>query len=96
MKIMIISLIITAVLIGLEHFLSAKMRSPLWGGIIPLILVIATAYIFKSGLIELSFSTLIPFIFLISFMIGDWVSGREKYKKNQKSEIKMNAKYFEY
>lgn len=88
-----ISLGIAAILMAVEYLLSAKLRNPLWGGMIPLILIIATIYIFSSGLLPLSKDSLFPFILLISFMLGDWISGREKYKKNQQKELdKMKAK----
>ncbi|WP_085832290.1 hypothetical protein [Clostridium merdae] len=88
-----ISLGIAAILMALEYLLSAKLKNPFWGGIIPLILIIATIYIFSSRLLPLNRDSLFPFILLISFMLGDWISGREKYKKNQQKELdKMKAK----
>lgn len=88
-----ISLGIAAILMGVEYLLSSKLKNPLWGGIIPLLLIAGTIYIFASGLIQPNKSNLIPFILLNSFMLGDWISGREKYKNNQQKELdKMKAK----
>lgn len=93
---MVIGLSIAAILMAAEYFLSAKLRNPMWGGIIPLILIVGTIYIFTSRLIQPSKNSLFPFILLISFMIGDWISGREKYKKNRQRELdKMKAKDIE-
>jgi hypothetical protein len=90
---LVISFCIAAILMVVEYFLSAKLKSPLWGGIIPLILIVSTIYIFTSRLIHLNTNSLFPFILLISFALGDWITGREKYKKNQQKELdKMKAR----
>lgn len=90
---LVISLSIGTILMAAEYFLSAKLKNPIWGGIIPFILIIATIYIFSSGLLPLGKNSLFPFILLISLMLGDWISGREKYKKNQQKELDiMKAK----
>ena len=75
---------IAAILMMAEYLLSVKLKNPMWGGIIPLILIVGTIYIFTSWKIQLNFNSLFPFVLLNSFMLGNWVTGREKYKKNQK------------
>lgn len=90
---LVISLGVAAILMAVEYFLSSKLKKPIWGGIIPFILIIATIYIFSSGLLPFGREAFFPFLLLISFMLGDWISGREKYKKNLQKELdQMKAK----
>ncbi|MHA6528909.1 hypothetical protein [Paenibacillus sp. BAC0078] len=90
---LIIGLTIAALLMSVEYLLSVKLENPLWGGIVPLILIIGTAYVFMSGLLQPEIKTLLPFLLLISLILGDWGAGREKQIKNRKAELeKMKAK----
>ncbi|WP_218619272.1 hypothetical protein, partial [Paenibacillus sp. P46E] len=94
---LIIGLSIAAILMLVEYLLSVKLENPLWGGILPLILIIGTAYVFMNGILQPNFKTLFPFLLLISFILGDWGTGREKHIKNRKAELeKMKIKDIEY
>lgn len=86
MEYLIIGLIIAAILFGAEYLLTTKLQSPLWGGIIPLIVLAGTIYVFTSGIVSLG-TNVLPFILLNTLMLADWVAGREKYKKIQKQEL---------
>ena len=89
--------IIRGIIVGtvmiLEYFLCTKFSNPLWGGIIPLLILGSTIYIFASGTIPLERRFVFPFVLLNIIYFGDWISGRESYKKKQQLEInKMKAK----
>lgn len=90
---LIISFAIAAILLFTEHILCTKLNNPLWGGIIPMFILIATIVIFTSGRIPLTTRNLFPFVILNTVLWGDWGTGRDKYKKLQQAEMaKMKAK----
>ena len=81
------------VLLIMEYILCTKLKSPLWGGIIPILILIGTIFIFASGKIPFTTKNLFPFVILNTLFLGDWGTGRDKYKKLQQAEInKMKAK----
>ena len=90
---LIIGFIIATVLLVVEYLLCTKLKSPFWGGIIPMLILIGTIYIFASGRVPLTLRNVFPFIIANTIFWGDWGTGREKYKKIQQAEIeKMKAK----
>lgn len=90
---LMIGFIIAAVLMIAEYLLCTKMKSPLWGGIIPLIILIGSIWIFASGRVPLETKYLFPFVILNTLFWGDWGIGRDKYKKIKQAELeKMKAK----
>lgn len=79
-----------------EHLLCTKMKNPLWGGIIPCLILAGTIWIFASGAVPLEMRYLFPFIILNTLFFGDWGTGRDKYKKLQQKEMeRMRAKDME-
>ena len=46
---LIIGFVIAGVLFVVEYFLCVKLKNPLWGGIIPMLILIGTIWIFASG-----------------------------------------------
>lgn len=90
---LIVEGIIAGVLMVVEHLLCTKLKSPLWGGIIPLILLAGSIYIFACGTIPLDIKYIFLFVVLNTLYLGDWATGREKYKKMQQEEMnRMKAK----
>ncbi|MCI5502448.1 MAG: hypothetical protein MR409_11155 [Lachnospiraceae bacterium] len=90
---LIIGFTVAGVLMLAEYLLCVKLQNPLWGGIIPMLILIGTIYIFTSGKIPFTPRNLFPFAIAIIAFIGDWCTGREKYMKLQQAEIdKMKAK----
>lgn len=88
----IISTIIVVVLWVVESYCS-KLKNPLWGGIIPLLVMASSIYILAKGLIEFNLTSFIVFFVINFFIIEGWIEGRVKYKKRQKAELdKMKAK----
>jgi len=70
-----------------EDLLCTKLKSPLWGGIIPLLTLAFTIYILATGKIAFNLTSFIVFLTLNLFITEGWSSGREKYKKRQKAEL---------
>ena len=90
---LVIGFIVAAILFIDEYLLCTKLKSPLWGGIIPILILAGTIWIFSSGIIPLETKYLFPFIILNTLFFGDWGSGRDKYKKIKEAELeRMKAK----
>ena len=84
---------IAAVLLIAEYLLCTKLKSPLWGGIIPVLILAGTIWVFASGRIPLETRYLFPFAVLNTLFWGDWGTGRDKYKKIKQAEMdRMKAK----
>ena len=90
---LVIGFIVAAILFIAEYLLCTKLKSPLWGGIIPILILAGTIWIFSSGIIPLETKYLFPFIILNTLFFGDWGTGRVKYKKIKEAELeRMKAK----
>lgn len=90
---LIIGFVIAGVLFVVEYFLCVKLKNPLWGGIIPMLILIGTIWIFASGKVPLTIRNVFPFVIANTIFFGDWGTGREKYKKLQQAEMdKMKAR----
>lgn len=84
---------VAAALLAAEYLLCVKCRSPFWGGLLPLLILLGTACLFVSGRIPLTRRNFYPFAVLNIIMLSDWEAGRKKYKKIQQAELdKMKAK----
>ena len=84
---------IAAVLLIAEYLLCTKLESPLWGGIIPALILAGTTWIFAGGRIPLETRYLFPFVIINTLFFGDWGTGRDKYKKIKQAEMeRMKAK----
>lgn len=71
----------------------SKLKNPLWGGIMPLLILLVSVYILATGLIAFDLTSFIVFFTLNLFIIEGWIEGRAKYNKRQKQELdKMKAK----
>lgn len=89
----IIGFVVAAIFMVIEYLLCTKRKSPLWGGIIPFLILLGTIFIFASGRVPLQTKYLTPFIILNTLFFGDWATGREKYKKMKQIELnRMKAK----
>lgn len=90
---LIVAFVIAGVLLVAEYLLCTKLKNPLWGGIIPILILIGTIYVFASGRIPLTTKTIFPFVVVNTIYWLDWAGGREKRKKLQQVEMdKMKAK----
>lgn len=90
---LIVGFVIAGVLLVIEYLLCVKLESPLWGGIIPVLILIGTIWIFASGNVPLTIQNVFPFVIANTIFWGDWGTGREKRKKLQQVEMdKMKAK----
>lgn len=90
---LIVAFIIAGVLLAAEYLLCTKLKNPLWGGIIPILILAGTIYAFASGRIPLTTKTIFPFVVVNTIYWLDWAGGREKRKKLRQAEInKMKAK----
>jgi len=84
---------IAGVLFIIEYLLCTKLKNPLWGGIIPVLILTGTIYIFASGRVPLTLRNVFPFVVANTIFWGDWGTGRETYKKLQQIEMdRMKAK----
>lgn len=90
---LIIGFIVAAVLMIAEYLLCTKMKNPLWGGIIPFLILGGTIFVFASGRIPFEKTYIFPFVVLNTLFFGNWGTGRDKYKKIKQNEMeKMKAK----
>ena len=90
---LVASFVIAGILLVAEYYLCTKLENPLWGGIIPLLILVGTVVIFASGQVPLDSSNLFPFVILNTLFFGDWATGREKRKALQQAELdKMRAR----
>ncbi|MEY8424566.1 hypothetical protein AALB52_17865 [Lachnospiraceae bacterium 38-14] len=90
---LIIGFAVAGVLLITEYILCTKLKNPLWGGIIPMLILIGTIFIFVSEKIPFTTKNMFPFVVVNTLFFGDWGTGRDKYKKLQQAEInKMKAK----
>lgn len=84
---------IALVLMVAEYLLCTKMKNPLWGGIIPGLILTGSVWVFASGVVPLELRYVFPFVILNTVFFGDWGTGRDKYQKMQQKEIEyMRAK----
>ena len=74
---LIVGFVIALALLLAEYFLCTKMRSPLWGGIIPCLILAGTIWIFASGAIPLEMQRVFPFFILNTLFFSDWGTGRD-------------------
>ncbi len=89
----IAAFVIAGVLLFVEYLLCTKLKNPLWGGIIPILILAGTIYVFASGRIPLTTRIVFPFVVLNTIYWLYWAEGREKRKKLQQVEMeKMKAK----
>ncbi|MDO5785483.1 MAG: hypothetical protein Q4P20_10530 [Eubacteriales bacterium] len=90
---LIVAFVIAGVLLIVEYLLCTKLKNPLWGGIIPILILAGTIYVFASGRIPLTTKTIFPFVVVNTIYWLDWAGDREKRKKLQQVEMdKMKAK----
>jgi hypothetical protein len=88
----ILSITIVIVLLVVQYFLSNR-KSPLFGGILPLLVIPFSAWVIKSHSLSINFDTLFPFFGLLIILSSIWAEGREHQKKKQKRELgKMKAR----
>lgn len=59
---LIIGFVIAGILFVAEYFLCVKLKNPLWGGIIPILILIGTIWIFASGRVPLTVRNVFPFV----------------------------------
>jgi len=55
---LIIGFAVAGVLLVLEYVLCTKLKNPLWGGIIPTLILVGTVYIFVSGRVPFTTKTI--------------------------------------
>ena len=93
MATLVIGFVVAAVLMLAEYLLCTKLKNPLWGGIIPVLMLAGSIFVFASGRIPLTRNNLFPFVIVNTIFLLDWGTGRDKYNKIQQSEMdKMKAK----
>ncbi len=86
-----VSIGITAICWVVEIY-CAKLKNPIWGGIIPLLALASSIYILATGRIAFNRTSAIVFFVLNFFLFEGWFTSRETYKKKQKAELdKMKA-----
>ncbi|MDO4173762.1 MAG: hypothetical protein Q4D42_03260 [Eubacteriales bacterium] len=89
---LVIGGVIAGVLMAVEYLLCVKLKSPLWGGIIPVLILVGTICIFASGKVPFTLQNVFPFVIVNTLFFGDWGTGRDKYKKLKQLEMdKMKA-----
>lgn len=90
---LLIGAAVAFVLMAAEHLLCTRCKSPLWGGIIPLLLFAGTVWLFAGEIVLLGGRYLFPFFVLNSIFLGEWSAGRSRYQKRRQDEMqRMKAK----
>ena len=93
---LIVGFVVARGLMIAEYLLCTKLKNPLWGGIIPLLILCGTIFVFASGKVPMETRYLFPFVILNTLFLGNWGTGRDKYKKIKQSELdKMKARDIE-
>ena len=93
---LVVGFAVAAILLILEYILCTKLKSPLWGGIIPVLILVGTICLFVGGRIPLETRYLFPFVILNTLFFGDWGTGRDKYRKFKQAEMeRMKVKDFQ-
>jgi len=76
-----------------EHLLCTKLKNPLWGGIIPVLILAGTIWIFASGRAPLTLRNVFPFVIANTIYWESWSTGRGTYEKLRQAEMdRMKAK----
>ncbi|MDC7291439.1 hypothetical protein NXH76_27030 [Blautia schinkii] len=75
---------IAVILMVIEYLVCTRLNNALWGGIIPILILIGTVWIFASGKVPLEIKTILPFIICNSIFFGEWDNGRKKYSERKK------------
>lgn len=87
------AIIIVLALLLATYLLSSKLSKPIWGGVLPILVLIGSIYIFACGRLNLSWKHIFPFIALNVAYLSTWESGRASYKKKMHQELdKMKLK----
>lgn len=81
----LIGFLVAVLLMVVEYFLCTKLHSSLWGGIIPILVLVCTIVVFGSGYVSLDWKAILLCIILNTLCFGDWAAGREQYRKNQQT-----------
>lgn len=89
----LVTSIIMVIVMSVEYLLCTKLKSAVWGGIIPLTLFVGSIFAFISGIIPFNKEYILYFSIINIFFFCYWENGRNKYKKIKQDEIeKMKAK----
>lgn len=83
---LVVGFAIAAVLLIAEYLLCTKLKSPLWGGIIPVLILAGTIWVFASGRIPLETRYLFPFVVLNTLFleIGEQAATNTRKLSKQK------------
>lgn len=79
----VIWFVVALILIVAEYYLATKLRSPLWGGILPLAVLGYTVYVFAVQHQAVDMQTIMPYAIVNILLFGEWSSGREAYRELQ-------------
>lgn len=90
---LLVGFAVALALMAAEYLLCTKLKSPLWGGILPCLILAGSIWVFASGAVPLELRTVFPFVILNALFFGDWGTGRDKYNKLRQEEMeRMKAK----
>lgn len=77
---------IAGILMVLEYLICTKLENPLWGGIIPLLILIGTIWIFASGRVPFELKTVFPFIICNSVFLENGIMAERNMTKRKKKK----------
>lgn len=84
---------IALVVMVAEYLLCTRLKSPLWDGIIPCLILGGSIWMFTGGPVPLELRYVFPFVVLTLLFFGEWADGREKHRKMQRQELeRMKAR----
>ena len=83
---LVVGFAIAAVLLIAEYLLCTKLKSPLWGGIIPVLILAGTIWVFASGKIPLETRYLFPFVVLNTLFLEIGEQGATNTRKLSKQK----------
>ena len=89
----LVTSIIMVIVMSVEYLLCTKLKSAVWGGIIPLTLFVGSIFVFTSGIIPFNKEYIFYFSTINILFFCYWENGRNRYKKIKQDETeKMKAK----
>ena len=86
---LVVGFAIAAVLLIAEYLLCTKLKSHLWGGIIPVLILAGTIWVFASGRIPLETRYLFPFVVLNTLFLE--IGEQAATNTRKLSKLKWNA-----
>ena len=84
----VIGFIIAIILMAVEYILCTRFKNPLWGGIIPMLILIGTVCIFTAEIVPFELHYVFPFIILNTIFLETGVQEEKNTIKSDKLNLR--------